>query len=247
MIPKMLYYRLQQFLMQKNPLRKLLHKVGFDFHRYRPEVDRLEWLTRLNINTVFDIGANVGQFAKEIRALLPRSKIYSFEPVKECFEKLSSNFKNDNNFQALNIALGETTGKSTINKSSYTPSSSLLSMAESHKKLFPHSRNSEKEEIEIKRLDDIYREVKPEKELLVKVDTQGYEDKVISGGIQTFSDAKVLIIETSFVKLYENQPLFDQIHDKMRSLNFSYRGSLHQKIDQKTGEVIFEDSIFLRA
>ena len=232
--------------MRSNNIRRLIQKTGFDFHRYYPKSNRLAWLAEYNIRTVIDVGANVGQFADEIRSELPGAFIYSFEPLKDCFEKLREREAKDRKFKAFNCALGEKEVPTNINRSSYSLSSSLLAMTESHKTLFPHTQESVLEIIKVKRLDNVFRELKPEKEILIKIDTQGYEDKVITGGINAFSAARVAIIESSFIELYENQPLFDDIYEKMKPLGFAYRGALHQKINPKNGEVIFEDAIFVR-
>ena len=115
-------------------------------------------------------------------------------------------------------------------------------MSETHKNLFPHTREHSEEEVLIKRLDDL--DLNLEKEILIKVDVQGFEDKVIAGGENTFKKARVVLMETSFVELYKGQPTFDQIYEKLKSLGFAYKGSLQQKIS-KTGEIISEDSIFI--
>jgi FkbM family methyltransferase len=229
-----------------NPLRKTVHKIGLDIHRYRPEANRLAWVQTLGIRSVFDIGANVGQFATEIRHELPEAQIYSFEPLQECYGALTETFRNDSRFEAFPYALGEKDETVTMHKSSYTPSSSLREMAQAHKDLFPHTKESQPETIRVRRLDDAYAEISPAKPLLIKVDTQGYEDKVIMGGMDAFRNAAAVIIEASYVQLYEGQPLFDDIYSKMKALGFSYRGALHQKIKKETGEVIFEDSIYVR-
>ena len=41
--------------------------------------------------TVLDVGANTGQFALEIHKILPQAMIYSFEPLKDCYEQLMHN------------------------------------------------------------------------------------------------------------------------------------------------------------
>lgn len=233
--------------MAKNKIRKIFNIAGIDIHRYYGDTDRLTWLRDLNIQTVFDIGANTGQFAIEIREKLPDAQIHSFEPIKESYEKLRTNFYNDKNFSASNYALGETHGYTMMNKNSYSLSSSILPMAESHKELFPYTQESSLEKVETRRLDDIFFELNPKENILIKVDTQGYEDKVIAGGIKAFTNTKVAILETSFIELYKGQSLFDGIYQKMKSIGFTYRGALHQKINSQTGEVIFEDSIFLRS
>ena len=234
-------------IMSKNSIRKIFQSAGLDLHRYHPELDRLAWLRGLGMKTVFDIGANVGQFATEIRAELPEAQIYSFEPIKECYDKLVTNFRKDTRFRAFNFALGEKEESMAMNKSAYTPSSSLLPMADPHKELFPHTAKSAPEQIKIRRLDDVLAELEPVAEpFLVKMDTQGYESKVITGGLETLKKASAVLTEASFVELYEGQPLFDDIYEKLKALGFTYKGALHQKLDRKTGEVIFEDSIFVR-
>jgi len=200
----------------------------------------LAWIKNQNIKTVLDIGANVGQFVKEIRERLSEAQIYSFEPLKECFEKL---LKIDG-LKAFNFALGDKEGVVEMNKSRYSPSSSLLQMSDAHKTLFPHTKEHSPEKIEVKRLDDIKLNLKPE--ILIKVDVQGFEGKVIEGGAETFKKAKVILIENSFVELYQDQPLFDKIYQKLKSLGFEYQSSKEQKINKHTGEVISEDSIFVR-
>jgi FkbM family methyltransferase len=229
-----------------NLIRTIANRFGIDIHRYHAAPNQLTWLQDMDINSVFDVGANVGQFAQEIRTALPEAFIYSFEPLAECYSKLVSTFTHDQKFRAFKCALGEKEEHITMNKSAYTPSSSLLPMADSHKKLFPHTKDSSPETITVRTLDTVWSELKPTKNILIKVDTQGYEDKVIAGGHNAFTHAHLVLIEASFVQLYEGQPLFDDIYQKLRSFGFSYHGALHQKLNNKTGEVIFEDAIFVR-
>ncbi len=235
-----------------NKLRKIIQKTGFDLHRHRPKADYWQFLRDQNIKTVLDIGANIGQFAKEAREALPEAQIYSFEPVKSCFETLEASFKEDREFKAFNYALGDQYEKTEINKSAYAPSSSLLKMSDTHKNLFPHTKDHSGEIIEVRRLDEIVKELNlPDgkaglnKNIFIKVDVQGFEDKVINGGIETFKKAKVILLETSFTELYTGQPNFDDIYEKMKLLGFTYKGSLQQKLNKHTGEVISEDSIFI--
>jgi len=229
-----------------NPIRKLVQKTGFDLHRYQPQINRLSYFKTFDFLTVLDIGANTGQFVKEIRQILGDIQIYSFEPLKECFETLEKKFGKGNKFKAFNYALGEIEKEVEMNKSAYTPSSSILSMSETHKNLFPHTKEQTTEKIKIKRLDDVRGELNLLKEILIKVDVQGFEDKVIEGGKETFKKAKVILIENSFVELYEGQPLFDDTYQRLKSLGFKYRGNTQQKIDKKSGQIISEDSIFTK-
>lgn len=230
----------------KKVIKKIINSLGLDLRKYRKEIDGLKWLEHCDIKTVIDVGANTGQFAKEIRGRLPNSKIYSFEPIKECYEKLEENMKSDVNFQAFNLALSDKNEKSEINKCVYSPSSSLREMATLHEEMFPHTKGGEKQEITLKKLDDALEKDALPKNILVKIDVQGCEDKVIKGGTKLLSKAKVALIETSFFELYEGQPLFDEIYETMKRLGFHYRGRVHQKMNPSTGEILFEDAIFIK-
>jgi len=224
-------------------VKKILRGFGYDIRRYHSLYDTV--LKHHDIRTILDIGANDGYWATDIRALLPEAQIYAFEPLRDCFEKLGSKFKNDKNFKSFNFALGDTDGTTEIERSSFHPSSSILTMAQLHKDLYPKSAKITHEQIEIKRLDSIT-DLEIDLGLLVKMDVQGFEDKVISGGRSVLSKADVIIIETSFVTLYENQPLFGDIHDTLRGLGFSYKGNCGEHFSKKTGERIYEDSVFVR-
>lgn len=228
-------------------IRKPLNLAGIDIKKYRPTVDSLKWLEKYDIKTVIDIGAHTGQFAKEIRDKLPQAKIYSFEPLKDCYQGLVQNMKEDKNFKAYNFALGDRESKQEINRSVSSPSSSLLPMGDLHEEMYPHTKGGSKEEIEVKRLDDVFKNSDLEKEIMVKIDVQGYEDKVIAGGTNVISQAKIALLEVSFQELYKGQALFNEIYDIMKKLGFRYQGRIQQRINPKTGEVLYEDSIFIKS
>ena len=225
-------------------LKHLLRKTGFDMRRYHSLYDTL--LRHHSITTVLDIGANDGEWSAEMRRLLPQAQVYAFEPLADHHEGLISRFKNDRHFQSFNVALGEKDGEAEIERSSFHPSSSLLPMAALHKELYPKSKETHKEKILIRRLDSIAQELTLTPNILVKMDVQGFEDKVIAGGKETLGKATIVIAETSFVELYKNQPLFGDIHDALRNIGFSYHGNCGEHYSPKTGERIYEDSVFVK-
>jgi len=98
----------------------------------------------------------------------------------------------------------------------------------------------------MRRLDDVAPDLQIVDNLLIKVDVQGAEDKVIAGGEETFARAAVLILETSFVPLYEGQVLFDAVYDRLRQMGFAYMGTEHIIRHPQTGRVLQCDSLFCR-
>lgn len=224
-------------------IKKALRRQGYDIVRYHSFFDST--LKPLGIKTVFDIGANTGEYSKEMRALLPHAHIYAFEPLGDCFAHLEATMHGDQRFHALNVALGDSNGESIIQRSSFHPSSSLLPMSDLHKKLYPKSKDATEETIQVMRLDDAVKDISFETPLFIKMDVQGFEDKVIKGGPNTLAKAAALQIETSFVPLYEGQPLFDDIYQLVRSLGFAYRGEVARHYN-KEDQLIYQDSIFIK-
>jgi FkbM family methyltransferase len=204
------------------------------------------WLLNSGVRTVFDVGANTGQFARVIHEVLPEAYIYSFEPLPDCFAELQRTMRSIRTFRAFNTALAERDGEAEFYRSSWSPSSSLLPMQELHKQNFPFTAGESRETVKVRRLDDCAEELMLEKEILVKLDVQGAEDKVIGGGKELLQRAKVLIVETSMDSLYKGQPLFADIFKLLEGLGFRYEGALSQAFNALDGSVLYADSIFIR-
>lgn len=214
-------------------------------HKIIPVTKGPNWAEKLNIRTIIDIGANEGQFIKEINTLVPNRKIYAFEPIPDCYKKLVETTKGiDVIF--FNFGLSDTEGSAEINISNNLVSSSILGMEDLHKVSYPDSHFVKKETIQLKKLDDIMARVKPQKNILIKIDVQGYEGKVILGGQKIFGEASALIIESSFEPLYEGQWLFDDLYRYFTQTGFKFMGFSDQVNSKKTGIPLYADSIFIK-
>ncbi len=204
------------------------------------------WFKSLKVDTVLDIGANTGQFTKTISVLLPSAKIYAFEPLPGCFKSLQQFANLHKNITVFNTGIGDLSGECSFEQSAFSPSSSFLKMNDTHKKAFPHTQDSNIVKVKISKLDDITESLDLGISLFIKIDVQGYEDKVLEGGERTIKRAKIIIVETSFVSLYESQPLFDDIYCKLRDWGFSYVGMIDQACDPNTDQILQGDAIFIR-
>jgi FkbM family methyltransferase len=204
------------------------------------------WIHDLQIITVLDIGANTGQFALALNAVLPNSKIYSFEPIPECFEVLQKSIQGISNMQAFNTAIGNQSGKLSFERCKSSLSSSFRKMTDVHKIAFPETSEHETINVAIEKLDYLASQLEIVEPLLIKIDVQGFEDQVLRGGHETIKKAKIIIIETSFAKLYEDQPLFREIYEILLNFGFNYGGTLEKLQDPITGRVLQEDSIFFK-
>lgn len=202
------------------------------------------WLTNAGINTVFDIGAYTGRFASIIHEILPSAMIYSFEPLKDCYEELKKRMAKVSGFRAFNIALGDSSGELEFHRNEYSPSSSVLPMADLHKQNYPFTTKEHLTKVKSAKLDDVAADLTIMDNLLIKMDVQGFEDKVIAGGGNIVKRAAILILETSFSPLYIGQPLFGDIYDLLKE-DFRYMGALDQSRSPIDGSILQEDSIFV--
>jgi FkbM family methyltransferase len=239
--------------MMKWAAKKMLEAAGFELRRlnnnkFEPKKeDRFNWIRNLNIQTIIDVGANTGQFAAEIHAILPEAAIYSFEPLRECYDSLVDNMSHVPKFRAFNFALGSENSQIEMHRSDFTPSSSILRMSDLCRQAFPFTSKDTIEQIAVRKLDHVTRDLDLAENILIKIDVQGFEDKVIAGGIRTVQIAKLLIVEMSFENLYDDQPLFDTIYETMKRIGFAYRGNFSQLSNPIDGAILQVDGIFIKS
>jgi FkbM family methyltransferase len=225
-------------------VRSTLRYFGYEIHRTQPNPVR--WLRGLGIRTVLDIGANTGQFAALARRAFPEAHIVSFEPIPECYAELRRNFERDSRFSAFNLALGADDHVATFNRHDFSPASSLLGQSDLIASSFPHATKMSVTEVEVRTLDGVAATLRLDKEILIKIDVQGYEDRVIAGGVDVLREARVIIIEVCFEPLYEGQLPFGGIHQLLTSGGFSYAGNLAQSRHPQDGRNLEADAIYVR-
>jgi FkbM family methyltransferase len=234
-------------VMARHPEAITLRRRGIDFEHYRNL--RRGWLLDAGIKSILDIGANTGQFARLAHEVFPGAAVYSFEPLPDCFEQLKTALPAGADFHPINCALGREEGTLEFRRAKHTPSSSFLKMTKLHEEAFPESEGGQEERplsVAVRTLDSVARELPLREQILLKIDVQGYEANVLAGGAETVRRAAAVIMETSFRRLYEGQPLFDEIYETMRGLGFEFQGNMEQMVSPADGRVVQADSIFVR-
>lgn len=228
-------------------IQKILNKNGVQIKRY-PDNDikrRMKLIDKYNIDTLFDIGANEGQYACLMREYGYKKKIISFEPLKSAFEELKKISSKKNNWLVYNYALGNENTNSTINVAGNSYSSSILNMLPSHLKSAPESKYIAQEEIEIKKLDSIFNSFcSKEDKIMMKIDTQGYEKNVLDGAIESLNNIKIIQLEMSIIPLYENEMLFNDMISYLYQKGFQLFSLENGYCHSTTGQLLQVDGIF---
>jgi FkbM family methyltransferase len=231
----------------------MLHRVGFELRRFSVEQSEnarfISMLRTHNVNLIFDVGANAGQFGVLLREIGFDGKIISFEPLSDAREILLNISKNDPLWQiALQTAIGEENGEIEIQIAGNSQSSSVLDMLDTHVRAAPDSKYIGKEKVALRTLDSIAPDYMDSNSIsFIKIDTQGYETQVMNGAKKLMSHIVGLQVEISLVPLYKGQCLFDEMLKKLKNDGFELWSISTVFSDPNTGQLLQVDATFFRA
>lgn len=235
----------------KQLVRSGANRLGFDIIRFHQSPSRtLLGLSHMNIDSVIDIGANQGQFARMISHTLPNVEIHCFEPLADPFGELSAWAETQQGrVHCYQLALGDQEGEMEMHlHENHVASSSLLATTDTCHRLYPQTRAEHLTRIQMSTLDAAM-EAKLDsmpRDILLKLDVQGFEDRVLRGGQHVLSQCHVVMLEVSLDTLYEQQADFGDLVALLDHNGFRYAGNVDQ-IYAEDGHVVFLDAIFLRA
>ena len=138
--------------------------------------------------TIFDVGANRGEYCEAILSRLPNSRIYLFEPSPTVLRLLKDNIKEKDGVTFLNFGLGEKAEKRNLYKESEFARISSLTKLDVTRAAFT-------EQVSIRPLDQVFQELGLSAIDLLKIDVEGHELDVILGGVSTI-EADPVVLET---------------------------------------------------
>ncbi len=236
----------------KNRLKKALNSVGIEAHRFTPSSSKLARLMAslhsYEVDTVFDLGANEGQFSLELRAGGFTGKIVSVEPMALAHARLSEVSGADPNWLVHpRCAVGDRSGVIDLNIASNSVSSSVLPMLSAHSEAAPDSIYKGTEAVPLTTLDLIVPEYfGRSSETLLKIDTQGYEWQVLDGAKAILPLVRGVLREVSLVPLYEGQRLWDESIERLEAAGFALWALEPVFVDSANGRTLQMDALFFR-
>ncbi len=211
--------------MIKKLLKRTINKLGFDLKRYNSKYKQLNFDDLLkdkisNNPIILDVGGNKGQSIEKYLKIFDKPIIHSFEPIKTEFDYMYSKFKNNKNIFLNNFALGDKIEEKEFNVTAKTGNSSFNKInlgTEWLKKKSEQYNTTERDyvtsiqKVNIIKLDDYCKDKNINVIDLVKIDTQGYEDKVLEGSLISIKQNKIKAIVTEI--------MFDNVYDKYFSFS----------------------------
>jgi FkbM family methyltransferase len=178
-------------------------------HFIRQRSNKLNALLNLNRSgfkpsIVFDVGAQVG--TPELYNAYPDAHHIFIEPVAECVPILNEIACKLRSASVINCAVSNVNGKTSL---SVTPSRQYSSIES--------TIGNESREIEVKTVDSIYEDINIEGPILLKIDVDGIEVKVLKGSKFVLQQDCVVVIEASMA---DDNPRFNHIVEYLASYGY---------------------------
>ncbi len=208
-------------------------RLGISLHRWPGPHTVLRHLQlmfeRLHIDCVFDIGANRGQFAESLRKEIGfDGVILSFEPHPELQGMLREKSAGVPNWHVFSHALGDQPGARNLNLTQVSDNSSFLDPTDYGRQTFGERLTLESIcEVEVARLDELYAELQSAygfRRPFLKMDTQGFDLKVLEGARGVWPQFCGLLTEAALKKSYADMPDMTETLDAVRAAGFDPTG-----------------------
>lgn len=194
--------------------------------------------------TVIDVGAHHGQFALFAAKTYPEAQIHCIEPHAASRRRLERLAELLPQLTVIPFAAAETAREARLHVSRKTDSSSLLSILTSYTDAFPGTEEVSTETIEARTLDDLLEAAEIQPPVLLKIDVQGSELSVLRGATTTLEVVDCVLVECSFVELYQGQALAGDIVAHLND-RFVVAGAFGVVRDGR-GEALQADLLFRR-
>ncbi|HEU0108977.1 MAG TPA: FkbM family methyltransferase [Vicinamibacteria bacterium] len=185
---------------------------------------------------VVDVGAHRGDFAAAALAAFPGSSALLFEPGPSKAAALRERYRGEPNVRVFEVALGDEQGDALLHEQEDSATDSLLPSAEVTEAM---------RRVRVSRLDAVLDEEGVPSVDLVKVDTQGYDLRVLRGAAETLARCHpALLVEAIFVPLYRGQASFDELLAFLTEAGYRLAG-VHAVHTDAGGLLAFADFLFL--
>lgn len=209
----------------------------------------MQVLKAAEVDLVLDVGANIGQTGRSLRNAGYRGRIVSFEPVPSAHTALQHAAAQDPQWTiAPPMAIGAQDGEIQLNVSEASDMSSALEASDSLMKALPKTSVREKLTVASRRLDDVVPDfLNGAKKVFLKIDTQGFERKVLEGAPETLRLVTGLQMELSLFPLYKGEETYLPFLQELHGLGMEPHMIVETNFSKKLHRQLQIDVVFMRA
>jgi len=205
--------------------RRRLYGPG-EFHKLAEARALSIYFEQFEIDCVFDIGANRGQYAQALREHARyKGNIISFEPLPAVHAELERNRQGDSRWHSENLALSDAKGTQQFHMMAGDQFSSFLKPSDDeYDALAGANTIASSVDVQTDRLTDVYRRWKEKlgfRNAFIKIDTQGYDHVVLASGKDILPECPGIQLEVAFKRLYEDSLNFADTLEMMDGYGFA--------------------------
>lgn len=200
-------------------IKKIISLSGYELRGIKPKVAHNDYnaihkfliseVLKCQEPVIFDVGANDGESIERFKKIFSKSKIYSFEPDDNAFQRLKKNYYNKENIEIFDFGISNRDGNQQFYSYDHDKISSLMQL-DANSKLFKSrkiAKNSGEDfeklkDIKILKLDSFVKDKNIPRINILKIDVQGYEPEVIEGAKYLIENNKIDIIEMEIILGY---------------------------------------------
>ena len=205
-------------------------------------------LAMYRVNCVIDVGANRGQYARELRQAGYGGHIASFEPVPDDYARLAAAARGDERWTVHPYALGREDGVIEMNAVPGTLSS-LLEPTRFGARRYERLREPRTVEVAVRRLDGLLDAVlapvtapRP----YLKLDTQGFDLEVFAGLGERAAGFVGMQSELALMRIYEGMPRLPEALATYEAAGFEVTGLYPVSRQSRTARVLEFDCVMVR-
>lgn len=181
---------------------------------------------------LFDVGANEGQSVTEFMRAFPQTQMHSFEPFPEAFISLEKTAAPFPGVRVNRMAMGAKQGEADLYFNTNSVTNSLLPTARESASFWDQGQVMQTQgrvSVPVTTLDDYCKEQRISRIDLLKIDTQGFDLRVLQGGQAMLAARQIrsILLELNLVPFYEGQSRPGETLDFLTDLGYRLVGFYH--------------------
>jgi FkbM family methyltransferase len=209
-------------------------------HGVAATIEHAGALAGRNFASVVDVGANRGQFTLLAAGLYPQARIFAFEPLPGPYAVLARIAAGHQRTQTFHAAIGPRAATVRMHLMYPDDCSSLLAPTGRQTATFPQTRLAGTLPVEMAPLHAFVGPGDLRDPGLLKLDVQGFELAALEGCASLLDRFAAVYVECSFVPLYDDQPLADEVLAHLRGQGFRLAG-IHNLAHHREGRAVQAD------
>lgn len=192
-----------------------------------------------HIQTIFDVGANIGQFATSALKSVPAAQLVCFEPVESSHAALKEALDGFSNVKTFRAAVGSEPGELRMTSSFRSVTNHLLLPGEEA------PAGMQTEVVPVRTVTDVCKELQVKEIGLLKTDTEGFDIEVLRGAEEMLSAGKVflVLVEVGFSDTDRGHTPFSAVRELLK--DFDVVGFYEQGSDANFSALDRADALFI--